>query len=43
MVGALSGERFSPDLMINAALHIRSAWVASSQTKSSAAEREATS
>jgi hypothetical protein len=34
-------EDFSPDLMINAALHILSAWVASSQKNSSTAEREA--
>jgi hypothetical protein len=34
------GEDFSAELMINAALHILSAWVASSQTTSSAAERE---
>jgi hypothetical protein len=34
------GEDFSADLMINAALHILSAWVASSQATSSAAERE---
>jgi len=34
MIEALKnkGEDFSPDLMINAALHILSAWVASSQT-----------
>jgi hypothetical protein len=37
------GEDFSPDLMINAALRILSAWVASSQTTSSATEREADS
>jgi len=43
MIEALKnkGEDFSPDLMINAALHILSAWVASSQTTSSTAEREA--
>jgi hypothetical protein len=35
------GQDFSPDLMINAALHILSAWVASSQKNSSSAEREA--
>jgi hypothetical protein len=43
MIEALKekGEDFSPDLMINAAMHILSAWVASSQTASSTAEREA--
>jgi hypothetical protein len=43
MIEALkdNGEDFSTDLMINAALHILSAWVASSQTTSSSAEREA--
>jgi hypothetical protein len=31
----------SPDVMIDAALHILAAWVASSQVKSTTAEREA--
>jgi hypothetical protein len=39
MIGALQTEKFSPDLMISAALHILAAWVASSQTRSSATER----
>jgi hypothetical protein len=39
MISALKAEKFSPDLMINAALHIVAAWVASSQTKSFASER----
>jgi hypothetical protein len=34
-------EDFSPDVMINAAMHILSAWVASSQTTSSPGERDA--
>jgi hypothetical protein len=41
MVGAVSGEIASPDVMIDAALHILAAWVASSQTKSTADERDA--
>jgi hypothetical protein len=43
MIEALKdkGEDLSPDLMINAALHILSAWVASSQMHSSSADREA--
>jgi hypothetical protein len=40
MVGAISGEKVSPDMMIDAAMHIVAAWVASSHTKSSASERE---
>ncbi len=40
MVTGLKTETISPDLMIDAALHILAAWVASSQTKSSAAERD---
>jgi hypothetical protein len=39
MIGAIGGEKVSPDVMIDAALHILAAWVASSQTKSSASER----
>jgi hypothetical protein len=34
-------DAIAPDVMIDAALHILAAWVASSQTKSTAAEREA--
>jgi hypothetical protein len=41
MINGVGGETISPDMMIDAALHILAAWVASSQTKSSAAEREA--
>ena len=40
MVGAVSGDKVPPDVMIDAALHILAAWVASSQTKSSAIECE---
>lgn len=40
MISVLKSETISPDLMIDAALHILAAWVASSQTKSSATERE---
>ena len=39
MISALSSEIISPDVMIDAALHVLAAWVASSQTNSSAAER----
>jgi ABC-type antimicrobial peptide transport system ATPase subunit len=39
MISAIDAEKCSADLMINAALHILAAWVASIQTKSSAAER----
>jgi hypothetical protein len=35
------GEIVSPDVMIDAALHILAAWVASSQAKSTTAEHEA--
>ena len=41
MINAFGEERIAPDVMIDAALHILAAWVASSQTKSTAAEREA--
>jgi hypothetical protein len=40
MISALvKTEKFPPELMVNAALHILAAWVASSQTRSSASER----
>ena len=38
---ALGPEAIAPDVMIDAALHILAAWVASSQSKSTAAERDA--
>src|SRR5262245_8381325 len=41
MINALGAEAIAPNTMIEAALHILAAWVASSQTKSSAVEREA--
>ena len=41
MLNHVGGEMVSPDVMIDAALHILAAWVASSQTKSLAEEREA--
>jgi hypothetical protein len=41
MLNCVGGEMVSPDVMIDAALHILAAWVASSQAKSSSAEREA--
>jgi hypothetical protein len=41
MLNCVGGEMVSSDVMIDAALHILAAWVASSQTKSSAEEREA--
>jgi hypothetical protein len=40
MVGAISGEKVSPDMMIDAVMHIVATWVASSQTKSSASQCE---
>jgi len=40
MVGAVGAEIISPHVMIDAALHVLAAWVASSQTHSSAGERE---
>ena len=39
MVGALGRETVSPHVMIEAALHVLAAWVASSQTHSPTAER----
>jgi hypothetical protein len=41
MVNAVGEETISPDAMVDAALRILAAWVASSQTKSTAAECEA--
>jgi hypothetical protein len=41
MINALGAEGIAPELMIDAALHILAAWVASSQTNSTSAEREA--
>ena len=41
MLNCVGGEMVSPDAMIDAALHILAAWVASSQAKSTTAEREA--
>ena len=39
MVSALGRETISPDVMIDAALHVLAAWVASSQVHSRAIER----
>ena len=39
MVGAIGGEKVSPHLMIEAAVHVLAAWVASRQTHSPVAER----
>ena len=39
MVGAISGDKVSPDMMIDPAMHIVAAWVAY-LTKSSASQRE---
>ena len=41
MINATAGATVTPYVMIEAALHILAAWVASSQTKSTAAERDA--
>jgi hypothetical protein len=41
MIRATSGATVTSFVMIEAALHILAAWVASSQTKSTAAERDA--
>jgi hypothetical protein len=41
MINALGAEEIAPDVMIDAALHILAAWVASSQTNSTPTEREA--
>ena len=41
MLNCIGGEVVSPDVMIDAALHILAAWEASSQAKSTTAEREA--
>jgi hypothetical protein len=40
MVSALGSETISPHVMIDAALHVLAAWVASSQTHSPTGERE---
>ena len=40
MVGALGREIISPHVMIDAALHVLAAWVASSQAHSPAGERD---
>jgi len=40
MVGAVGTETISPHVMIDAALHVLAAWVASSQTHSPVDERE---
>ena len=40
MVGAVGKETISPHVMIDAALHVLAAWVASSQTHSPIVERE---
>ena len=39
MIGALKTEMISPHVMIDAALHVLAAWVASSQTHSPIGER----
>src|SRR5262249_10579587 len=41
MIHALGAEVIAPDVMIDAALHILAAWIASSQTNSTSTEREA--
>jgi hypothetical protein len=40
MVGAVSKETISPHAMIDAAMHVLAAWVASSQAHSAVIERE---
>ena len=40
MVGAVGTETISPHVMIDAAMHVLAAWVASSQTHSPVVERE---
>ena len=40
MVGAIGKETISPHVMIEAAIHVLAAWVASSQTHSPIVERE---
>ena len=40
MIAAVNKEMISPHVMIDAALHVLAAWVASSQTHSPAGERE---
>jgi hypothetical protein len=41
MINALGAEAIAADMMIDAALHILAAWVASSQTNSTVLQREA--
>jgi hypothetical protein len=41
MINALGPEAIAPDVMIDAALHILAAWVASSRTNATPGEREA--
>ena len=41
MVGALGRDTIAPAVMIDAALHVLAAWVASSQAHSPAGERDA--
>jgi len=40
MVGAVGTETISPHVMVDAAMHVLAAWVASSQTHSPVVERE---
>lgn len=40
MVGAVGAETISPHVMVDAAMHVLAAWVASSQTHSPVVERE---
>ena len=40
MIAAVNKEMISPDVMIDAALHVLAAWVASSQTHSPTSERD---
>ena len=40
MVGAVGTETISPHVMIDAAIHVLAAWVASSQTHSPVVDRE---
>jgi hypothetical protein len=40
MIAAVNKEMISPHVMIDAALHVLAAWVASSQTHSAAGERD---
>ena len=40
MVGVVGAETVSPHVMVDAAMHVLAAWVASSQTHSPVVERE---